>query len=222
MEPQLTRPPTALAEIQERYLAAQLAGDRREALRLILEDGLGSGATVSQLQLDVVGAAQREIGRLWQENRISIAQEHMASAISQVALAQLYERAERAPANGTLVLVACVQGELHELPARLAADTLDLAGFDVRYLGADVPTVALLSMIDEVQPHLLALSATMAFNVAALRSAVERVRAHAPQLPIVVGGSAGSAIASQLEVGAAGSDAAAVVEAARRALEGGR
>ncbi len=37
---------------------------------------------------DVIQKTQREIGRLWQENRITIADEHVATAISQLALAR--------------------------------------------------------------------------------------------------------------------------------------
>jgi methanogenic corrinoid protein MtbC1 len=174
----------------QRYVEAQLAGDRREAVRLVLQEGLGSGLTVVELQSEVIQAAQREIGRLWQQNRISIAQEHMATAISQVAMSRLFEEAPSAERLGATVLVACVEGELHEFPARLVADFLELGGFDVRYLGANVPADDLLKMLRTVQPDLLALSVTMSFNAPALRTTVERVRAEFPRLPIVAGGHA--------------------------------
>jgi hypothetical protein len=44
----------------------------------VLEQGIGAGASVFDVQVEVIQAAQREIGRLWQENQISIAEEHMA------------------------------------------------------------------------------------------------------------------------------------------------
>ncbi len=210
-----------LDALRDRYLAAQLAGDRREALRLVLEEGLRAGATVAELQLAVIQEAQREIGRLWQENRISIAQEHMATAISHVVLAHLYDRAPRADTNGKKVLVACVEGELHDLPARLAADALDLAGFEVRYLGASVPVHALLSMIDQVKPDLVALSVTMAFNAAALREAVARVRAHTGgRLPIAVGGNACRGVPAEPGVVVCAGDAGELVALVERAVRG--
>lgn len=57
------------------YLAAQLAGDPRAAVRLIVDDGLGRGIPVVNLYLDVIQAAQHQIGELWQQNRITIATE---------------------------------------------------------------------------------------------------------------------------------------------------
>ena len=221
LDPKLSGP--NLPELRRRYLAAQLAGDRREALRLVIDEGLALGASVLDVQLEVIQAAQREIGRLWQENSISIAQEHMATAISSMALSHLFDMAPRAPANGKRVLVACVEGELHDFPARLVADALDLAGFDVRYLGASVPTDSLLQMLATDEPDLLALSTTMTFNVPALRRTLERVRAHTGgKLPIVIGGGACSwvkNVAEELAVDGTASDAAATVRMISRLLE---
>ena len=169
-----------LAGLRERYLAAQLRGDRREAVKVVVDEGLTNGATSLELQEQVIQAAQREIGRLWQENVISIAQEHMATAISNLTLAQLFERATHAPRNGKRVLVACVEGEQHEFPARLVADALDLAGFDVRFVGANVPTDSLLEMIAFDKPDLVALSATMSFHGPSMRAAVARTASRLP------------------------------------------
>ncbi|WP_373047792.1 B12-binding domain-containing protein [Vulgatibacter sp.] len=183
--------PTSPRETRRgRYRAAQLRGDRRGASAVILEEGLAGGFTTADLQA-VVQEAQREIGRLWEENRVSIAQEHMATAISQIVLAHLYDRAERARDRGQKLWVACVEGELHDLPARLAADTADLAGFDVRFLGANVPTDSLVEMVRAERPDVLALSVTLSFNVPALRTAVSRLReAFGDGLPLVIGGNA--------------------------------
>ena len=69
--------------LRDRYLQAQLVGDRRGAIQVLVEEGLKKGASITQLQLEVIQEAQREIGQLWQEDRISVAEVHMATAISQ-------------------------------------------------------------------------------------------------------------------------------------------
>jgi methanogenic corrinoid protein MtbC1 len=207
-------------ELCASYLEAQLGGNRREAVRLILEDGLQRGLTCLDVH-QVIQQAQREIGRLWQEDRITIAQEHMATAISQVVLSHVYQHASAARPNGKRVLVACVEGELHELPSRLVADALDLAGFEVRYLGANVPHASLVAMLDEHPPDLLVLSVTMTFNVPALREAARRVRARHPALPMAVGGGAccwHPGLAAEVGAVVEGSDASELVEKARRLL----
>lgn len=195
------------------YLQAQLGGDRREALRLIVEEGLERGLTCLDIHR-VIQQAQSEIGRLWQEDRITIAQEHMATAISQVVLSHVYQYADAPRSNGKKVLVACVEGELHDFPARLGADALDLAGFEVRYLGASVPHESLVAMVGTHQPDVLVLSVTMTFNVPSLRQAVQRVRARHPSVPIAVGGGACSwqpGLAAEVGADVEGRDATELV-----------
>lgn len=179
-----------LTPLMQRYLAAQLAGDRQEALRVVLEDGVERGVDVSRLQLEVIQPAQYEIGRLWQENRITVVQEHLATGISQLALAHLYRHLRRAARNGLLALVACVEGEHHDMGARVAADHLEMRGYDVRYLGASVPTYSLVDEVRRQRPRLVAISATMPQHLLAARDTVAAVCEAAPDASIAVGGRA--------------------------------
>lgn len=207
-----------LTSLRDRYLKAQLAGDRREALRLIVDEGLATGISVVSLQSDVIQAAQHEIGRLWQRNVVSIAQEHMATAISQLVLSALFERAKPQPRLGKKLVLACVEGELHDLPARLVADVLDVDGFDVRFLGANVPHDDLIKAIVSERPDVIGLSVTMTFNVTSLRTAIARTREVTPN-PIFVGGHAlgwSSELAEELGVEMGGTSTDEVVATARR------
>ena len=214
-----------IAQLRDRYLAAQLAGDRHEALRLVLDEGLGKGIPVGDLQSGVVQAAQLELGQLWQDNRISIADEHMATAISHVVLSRLFEKAALGERFGHRVVVACVQGEMHDFPARLVADFLDIAGFHVRYLGANVPLDDLVVMLCNVRPDLLALSVTMTFNMAAFGNTVRRVRAEMPGLPIMAGGNAiqwEPEVARAFRVTTCNPDSCSLVETAHRIIRESR
>nr|WP_224368687.1 cobalamin-dependent protein [Hyalangium versicolor] len=207
--------------LRERYLAAQLSGDRREALRLLVDEGLLRGIPLQDIHLKIIQPAQYEIGRLWQENRISVAQEHLATAISQLALSHLYRHLPRDPSNGKVIMVACVEGEMHEVGARMASDFLEMAGFDVRFLGANVPTAHLIRMLREQTPDMLALSVTMTYHLPALRSAITQVREFSSQLHIAVGGLAfnwANGLEHDLDVSFHGRDARELVAASCRIL----
>ncbi len=175
-----------LDAIRERYLRAQLAGDRREAVQVV-EDCLEQGSSVADIQSELIGSAQDHLGRLWERNQVSIAQEHMATAVSSVALSALFERAPVPKPNGKKILIGCVEGEEHALPARIASDMLELAGFEVRFLGGNVPHLHLIQMIREEKPDLIGLSVTMLYNLKSLRDAVSMVRT-VTNAPICVGG----------------------------------
>jgi methanogenic corrinoid protein MtbC1 len=209
--------------VREQYLQAQVTGDQRGALRIVRE-AVADGHSVRAVQEGVIQAAQHEIGRLWQENRLSIAHEHMATAISQMALVHLFELAPAPRANGRTIVVACVEGELHDLPARLVADYLESEGFAVRFLGANVPTESLGRLLAEDPPDLLALSVTMSFNVAGLRAAVAAVRERLPGLQIAAGGHAlawAPELAEQIGVLVVGAKSEDIVAGLLRQLPGG-
>ena len=215
----MSRDPAALTA---RYLVAQLDGDRRGAIRLILEEGLGAGISVPDLYLRVIQPAQREIGRLWEENHLSVAEEHLATAISQLVLAHLYPCLPREPSNGRRVLIVCVAVEIHDMGTRVIADFFEMAGFEVRYLGANVPTDSLVAMAREHAPDFILLSATMSFHIPALRKTVGQLRQALGDGPTLAAG--GHALAwapglpGQLGLEIAGGDADVVVAAAQRVL----
>lgn len=178
-------------ELSERFLAAQLKGDRRAGLRVIMEDGLAGGISIPDLHQNVIRRAQHEIGRLWESNSITVAREHVATAIAHLALAQLYPHLPRAEPSGQRVVLACVEGEHHDLAARIVCDFLEMAGLDVVFLGADNPAETLVAAVREHHAHALALSVTVTFHLEALERTVQAARAaFGPDFPIYAGGRA--------------------------------
>ena len=101
----------------------------------------------------------------------------------------------RGPRLNRTVLVACVEGEMHDMAARIATDLLDSYGFDTVYLGANCPTDQLVPKIRSAHADALALSVTMTFHVATALRTVERLRSElGPDFPIIIGGEAAIAI----------------------------
>jgi MerR family transcriptional regulator, light-induced transcriptional regulator len=215
-------PGPGLDDLRASYVASLQAGERDRAVGLLL-GAAAVGIALVDLCVEVIQPAQYAIGELWQTNRVTVAGEHLATAISEAGLAHLVARAARAPRNGRRVLVACVEGDLHDLGARMVADLLDLDGFDVRFLGASVPTDALAAMVRSVATDLLVLSATLSSDADCLRQALPRLRAAATpgRLVIAVGGQAfawAPTLAEDIAADICTADARAAVAAARRAL----
>ena len=108
----------------------------------------------------------RAIGELWERNRISVAEEHLATAISHEVAGRVFWRALRAqPRSRERVMMAAVQGEQHVLGLRLAADVLEGAGYDVLYLGPDVPLAALLDACRIHHPDVVGFTVSMSVHV---------------------------------------------------------
>jgi methanogenic corrinoid protein MtbC1 len=162
---------TPLGDLAARYLAALLRRDRDEASRLVLE----ADAPLALLYTQVFRPVQRELGRLWQLNRVTVADEHFGTAATQTIISRLYVEAFAAPRRGSEILVATVPGNLHELGARMVADLFELAGWDTTYGGPQAPE-AFREAVASRKPALVALSASMPHQLTALTAMIAALR----------------------------------------------
>lgn len=178
------------ADVERAYFNALRAGDRRRAFAVV-DNARASGLDVQELYLDVLQPAMRAIGQLWQRNEMTVAQEHLATAITQMVMARTYDEiAEAAPESAHSAIAACAETERHELGLRMICDLLERAGWDATDLGAAVPTDSLVELIRERRPDALVLSASLAPHVPQLQHTIAAVRdAMGDDAPyIVVGG----------------------------------
>lgn len=170
------------------YLAVILNGNRSKA-REQIRDAREKGTSIKDLYLHVFQPVEREIGRLWESNKISVAHEHFATAVTQFIMSELYPDILAAPPKKQVAIATCVGNELHEIGIRMVADFLQLDGWTVYYLGANLPTDAVVSAVNEYKPNLLAISATLLPHVSRLANLVNVVRKSAKNsLKILVGG----------------------------------
>jgi excisionase family DNA binding protein len=123
----------------ERGLTDQLVhGDEAEAWRLT-QQALASAYSAEELYLDVLGPALRRIGNEWAAGRVSVAEEHRASALMQRLIGRLGPLlTRRGRSRGTIVLGA-PESDFHSLASALVADVLRGRGFAVVDLGANTP-----------------------------------------------------------------------------------
>jgi methanogenic corrinoid protein MtbC1 len=142
--------------------------------------------------LHVLQPAMYEIGRLWQESRISVAHEHLATSIAERLLTTVCgRRTLPCPMRGR-IMIAAAPGELHSLGARMVSEFLEIDGWAVFYLGVNTPTDALLAMLERVQPQIFIISVTIPANLDAARDLVLAIRANPAleDLRIMFGGQA--------------------------------
>ena len=164
-----------LDALARHYLDALLDGRRNAAGQMIL-NAVEEGTPVREIYLHVFQPVQREIGRLWQTNQISVAREHYCTAATQLVMSQLYPHIFSTERTGYLMVATCVGGELHEIGVRMVADFFEMEGWDTYYLGANTPTESVLSTIDKRQPDILGVSATITMHVGDVGDLIQRVR----------------------------------------------
>jgi methanogenic corrinoid protein MtbC1 len=172
------------------YLQAVLQGDRQVACSIARE--FLRERSLPRLYLEVIEPVQHEVGRLWETNVISVADEHMATAVTQFVMAQCFPLLQRPSlCHGKIVLTG-VEEELHHVGANMVADVLEAHGWDVRYLGTNLPHRSILQAIREHQADWVGISATTLLSLPQVSRLIAEIRTtfNGKGPRIVVGGSA--------------------------------
>jgi MerR family transcriptional regulator, light-induced transcriptional regulator len=176
-------------EIFQSYLRLLLNHQGVEARNLILEQAL-EGKSTLYLHGRILEPTLSEIGRLWLENEISVADEHYATAVTEALINTLHPLLKQRPFRKGRVLLVAVQNELHALGLRMVGDFLECDGWDTIYFGPNLPDEAICSSIEKERPDLIAISVTTPANLLSTAETIQRIRAmpKTSSTPVLVGG----------------------------------
>lgn len=203
--PEAQPPGNRLELTKDVFLAAILGGQRLAALGIV-EEALRSGHSLVDIYVNVFTESLRRVGQLWEQNKISVAQEHIATSITQYAIAAVYPRMVPSEVNRGSMVVTGVAGELHQIGANLVADAMEANGWTVRFLGTNLPHSSVLATVEEISANVLCISTTILSNLPSVVDLIYAVRSKLKEsAPRIILGGAAYRMATQfaLEVGAA-------------------
>jgi len=177
-----------LANLANSYLQALLSVDRDEARKLV-RSAIQRGTRVQDVYRYVFEPVQREVGRLWQMNHISVAQEHFCTASTEMLMGELRRELEQSDRGPHFFLGTCVAGAQHSVGIRMLSELLESNGWKVYFTGANTPTASLVELIGKFQIDVLGISAATAMDLPQVRRLVEAVRSSGKKKTrIMVGG----------------------------------
>ncbi len=184
-------PLSPMSPLAGEYLNLLLAGKREEASKLI-HSTVEEGEAVGEIYRTVFERTLKEVGLMWMQNRLDVATEHYFSASTQLIMSQLYPyitSASREKKDTTCLAIA-VCGEFHDIGARMVADFMEMDGWQTFFLGNNLCNEDIVKAAVDHKPDVLALSATMFFNVESIARAIRAIRAveGLGDLVILVGG----------------------------------
>ena len=169
------------------YLSHLISGDKRDCSKIV-QSLIDQEISVKDLYFNLFQKSMYQIGRLWENNEVSVSVEHVATSITESLLNLAYPLIFSEEHTGNKAIVACVPKEYHQIGAKMVADFIELNGWDSYFLGSNTPAEELLRMIDEKKPDLLALSISLFFSIRYLDHMIRLVQNAFPQLDIIVGG----------------------------------
>ena len=169
------------------YLDGLLSGNRA-VCNSVIEELLQTDTPILDIYVHIFQRSMYDVGRKWEDGTISVAVEHMATAITERLLAAVYPRLFQADHVGRSAVVTCAPTELHQIGARMVADAFELYGWDGYFLGARTPEDDLISMVNDRKPDIVALSASLPKSMTVVVPLLHRLRDRFPDQDIIVGG----------------------------------
>ncbi|MYA00862.1 MAG: helix-turn-helix domain-containing protein [Chloroflexi bacterium] len=174
--------------LRERYTAALLSGDDREAERVVL-DALQRGLAAEAIYVQIFGPALVVVGEAWLQGELSVAREHHATSVTLERMAHIRDATRRRDEVAAEVVVAAVSGEMHFVATRMIADLFHFDGWAVVHLGPDTPTADLVELVRDRGSDLVALSLSHSDRLGTAQAAVAQLKALDHHPAVFVGGS---------------------------------
>ena len=173
----------AIAELRQAWTAACLAYEERTAEQVLTQAFALYPVEVVCLELLQKGLA--ELGKGWYQGEVTVQQEHFASALTMRRLDALIA-ATPPPTRPDRILIGCPPQEEHTFSPRLLTLFLRRRGWDVLYLGANVPVARLGSAIDAARPRLIIMAAQQLHTAASLLEVARYLKDYG--IPLAFGG----------------------------------
>lgn len=164
-----------LAPASAAYLDYLLQGDRKGAVALTRRCAT-DGMDISAILIDILEPAMREVGRRWALGRISIAQEHFCTAVTEFAMTDLYPGMFSGMDSQRRLLALHAPGSLHHVGLRMVTDILECRGWSTTYIGENIPPDTLPALIAEDRADLVLISASMPSQISHVRAMIQAIR----------------------------------------------
>jgi DNA-binding transcriptional MerR regulator len=141
-------------------------------------DELLAGLTLEAVLREVLLPYLRDLGDRWAAGTATVAQEHFASNLIRGRLLGLARGWDLG--GGPHVLLACPEGEAHELGLIMFGLVVSRRGWRVTYLGADTPFPTLIDTASDLRPDLVVLAASSADVIRSRRKEIGQLATIAP------------------------------------------
>lgn len=171
------------------YFNGLLEGDKNRC-RNIVDTLLDEGISIIEIYTDLFQKTLYQVGKMWDQSKLSIGDEHMGTQITEEMLYYCSSRIVPVTQTNKKALISCVNKEYHKLGARMAADVFVLNGWETYFLGASTPTKEILKYVEAKKPDIVGLSFSFYINIMKLIDVVREIKNKFPSQKIMLGGRA--------------------------------
>ena len=174
----------ALEKIKKKLYKKITQGDIQESLK-IYEEFIKIFNIVDFFD-KILKPVMSKVGSDWENGKISVGVEHVASNIAQTLVKGIMEQANGRTTNKKILICVPV-GEEHHLGCDVLETYLSMNGFKVFNMSTSAPTESILNFIDDNNPDMILLSITISDNLKSGQRLVRKIKQEF-DIPIFVGG----------------------------------
>ncbi len=173
---------------QEETLAAAIVRGMSQSATRLAQAAVETLPPLEVIQTQLIPALNR-VGTAFETGKTFLPQLLMSAEAASAAFTALRPFLPKQATDGRKkVILATVQGDIHDIGKNIVRVLLESYGFDVIDLGKDVPPQTVLEAVQTHGCHLVGLSALMTTTVPAMEATVRLLRQACESVNVVVGG----------------------------------
>ncbi|MFQ5564998.1 MAG: cobalamin-dependent protein [Paracoccaceae bacterium] len=160
-----------------------------KAVSTLVRDALARGYDVHDVLNEALIAAMDEVGDEFASGRIFVPEMLMAARAMKAGLVEVRPALTQTGAEPKgLVMLATVQGDVHDIGKNLVGMMLEGAGYEVVDLGVNRTPDEILAEADRLNPNVVGLSALLTTSMPSMQRTVARFKGVDARFPVIVGG----------------------------------
>jgi 5-methyltetrahydrofolate--homocysteine methyltransferase len=174
-------------------ITAALADMLEDDLMALTDKYLAEGQDPKAI-LDAYQAGMNEVGKRFEAGEYFVSElilaGEMMTAGSEKIKPRLKGASNQGPSKGR-VLIATVEGDIHDIGKNIAGTIMELAGYEVKNLGEDVKTSVIIEEVKIYKPKLLGLSGLLTLAYDPMKAVVDQLKEAGlrDSLKVLLGGS---------------------------------
>jgi len=171
-----------------RYITHAIEGETEQVTELV-DSYINAGKSVKDILLKMFMPALVNIGELWNKGLLNIAEEHLAVTVTMSQIERITQSLIlTVKIIGTAVICTPV-GEKHFIGPKVVSELMRLSGWNVHFLGTEMPTTDLVQFVSEKGIDLLVLSITLPENLPGVLEIIDAVKDLDKSVITMIGGS---------------------------------
>ncbi|MGD6817855.1 cobalamin B12-binding domain-containing protein [Metabacillus sp. 84] len=167
-----------------------LEGDH-EAVWEMVQHQMDAGTSTLDLFEKFFTNAMRHVGVLWENNEVTVADEHLATSTCDYILSkyQHYMREKKPKSDEqSKALFLCVQEEDHFIGLKMVHILFEENGWDTKFLGPNLPLEYALSAAEKWEPDVIGISFSLNYRVGLLKEYIHRLESIRTKPAVLLGG----------------------------------